>query len=90
MIVTVVRITDRARFLEIFTTIGAEKRREHGCRRAQLFFDPDDPYRAWSVFDWDTVDYEGFLADPEIPAIARQLGLQAPPVHVVAATDLEA
>jgi hypothetical protein len=31
-----------------------------------------------------------FLADPEIPAIARELGIQAPPVHVVAATELDA
>ncbi|RKN51067.1 hypothetical protein [Micromonospora endolithica] len=90
MIVTIIRITDRARFLEVFTTIGAAKRREHGCRRAQVFFDPNDAHRAWSIFDWDAKDYEGFLADPEIPALARQLGLQSPPVHVVAATDLDA
>lgn len=90
MIVAITRVTDRARFLEVFTTVGAAKRREHGCRRAQVFFDPDDPHRAWSVFDWDDEDYERFLADPEIPAIARQLGIQAPPVHVVAATDLDA
>ncbi|GAA3786411.1 hypothetical protein [Micromonospora maritima] len=90
MIVTVTRTTDRDRFLDVFTTVGAAKRREHGCRRAQVFFDPDDAHRAWSVFDWDAEDYAGFLADPEIPAIALQLGMQAPPVHVVAATDLDA
>jgi quinol monooxygenase YgiN len=90
VIVTVVRVTDPGRFLEVFETIGAEKRREHGCRSARVYFDPDDELRAWSVFDWDAEDYEGFLADPEIPAIARALGLQAPPVRAVAATELDA
>jgi hypothetical protein len=34
----------------------------------------------WSIFDWDDEDYDRFLADPEIPAIAQSLGLQGPPV----------
>jgi hypothetical protein len=34
----------------------------------------------WCSFDWDTEDYERFLADPEIPAIAQELALQGPPV----------
>ncbi|MBN6039008.1 hypothetical protein [Amycolatopsis sp. 195334CR] len=90
MVVTVASVEDPERFLAVFTTIGAEKRREHGCRSARAYFDPDDPHRVWSFFDWDQEDYEGFLADPEIPAIARELGLQAPPVHAVAAAELDA
>lgn len=89
MIVTVAKVTDLDQFLETFSTSGAEKRREHGCRGSQVFLDPDDPDRVWVAFDWDEKDYEGFLADPEIPAIARQLALQAPPLHaaLVAAHD---
>lgn len=90
MIVTIAKVVDPDRFTEVFRTIGAQKRREHGCRSARLYFDPEDPHRAWSVFDWDETDYAGFLADPEIPAIARALGIQAPPVHAVAATELDA
>jgi hypothetical protein len=90
MIITVARVTDPQRFREIFETVGSEKRREHGCRGARLYFDPDDSHRAWSVFDWDTKDYEGFLADPEVPAIARRLGLEGAPEHVVAAVELDA
>jgi hypothetical protein len=90
MIVTIARVTHPERFLRIFETIGADKRREHGCRCACVYFDPYDAYRVWSVFDWDAVDYAGFLADPEAPAIARQLGLQAQPVHVIAASELDA
>lgn len=90
MIVTVAKVTDPQRFLEVFNTVGADKRREHGCRGASAYFDPDDSHRVWSIFDWDADDYAGFLADPEIPAIAQQLGLQAPPVHAVAASKLDA
>jgi hypothetical protein len=81
MIVTVVKVADFDRFLKTFSTKGAEKRREHGSKGSQIFRDPDDPGRVWVAFDWETEDYEGFLSDPEIPAIAQELGLEAPPVH---------
>ncbi|MCV0396269.1 MAG: hypothetical protein K5872_04150 [Rhizobiaceae bacterium] len=90
MIVTIAKVTDPDWFLEIFRTVGADKRREHGCRSARVYFDPDDAHRVWSVFDWDAEDYAGFLADPEVPAIARQLGIREPPVHAVAAAELDA
>ena len=90
MIVTVARMIDPDRFVQVFETVGAEKRREHGCRGAWLYVDPEDAHRMWSVFDWDEKDYQDFLADPEIPAIARELGLEAPPVHAVAVTALDA
>ncbi len=90
MIVTVARVTDVNRFLELFRTVGADKRREHGCRSARAYIDPDDAQRVWSFFEWDAQDYDGFLADPEIPAIARELGLEAPPQHAVAAAELDA
>jgi hypothetical protein len=90
VIVTIARVTDPDRFLEVFETVGAQMRRQHGCRGARVYFDPEDAQRAWCVFDWDAKDYEEFLTDPEIPAIARELGIQAPPVHAVAATELDA
>jgi quinol monooxygenase YgiN len=90
MIVTVAKVKDPDQFLKIFRTVGADKRREHGCRSARVYIDPDDGNRLWSVFDWDEADYAKFLTDPEIPAIARQLGVQEPPVHAVAAIELDA
>ncbi len=53
MIVTIARVSDPDRFLEVFETVGAEKRREHGCRGARVYFDPDDAHRVWPVFYWD-------------------------------------
>lgn len=80
MIVTIAKVADFDQFLKTFSTKGVEKRSEYGCRGAHVFRDPDDPARVWVFFDWDTEDYESFLSDPEVPAIAQQLGLQEPPV----------
>jgi len=82
MIVTIAEVTDFDQFLRTFSTTGVEKRREHGCRGSHVFRDPDDPHRVWVFFDWDIEDYERFLADPGIPAIAQELALREPPVKV--------
>lgn len=82
MFATVAEVTDLDQFLRTFSTIGVEKRRQHGCRGAHVFRDPDDPHRVWVLFDWELEDYQGFLADPGIPAIARELALRGPPVKV--------
>ncbi|MGV0644172.1 putative quinol monooxygenase [Mycolicibacterium sp. XJ879] len=81
MIVTVAKVHDLDQFLEAFSTVGAEKRREHGCKGSRVFCDPDDSGKVWVYFDWAAEDYQRFLADPDIPAIAQQLALKEPPVH---------
>jgi quinol monooxygenase YgiN len=90
MIVTVAKVTDFEKFLDTFSTQGVDKRRRHGCKGAEVFRDPDDPNRVWAVFDWSLEDYQQFLADPEIPAIARQLALQEPPIELEAAARYDA
>ena len=81
MIVTIAKVADFDQFLKTFSTKGVEKRREHGCTGSHVFRDPDDPNRVWVFFDWKVEDYEGFLSDPDIPAIARELALLGPPVE---------
>lgn len=80
MIVIIATIVDFDQFLTTFSTVGVDKRREHGCRGPHVFRDPDDHSRVWIFFDWKDEDCERFLADPEIPALARELALRAPPV----------
>ena len=82
MIVTIAKVADFDQFLKTFSTKGAEKRKQHGCTGARVFRDPDDPNRVWVFFDWSIADYEEFLSDPEIPAIAQKLALREPPVKV--------
>lgn len=80
MIVTIANVTDFDQFLKTFSTRGVDKRREYGCKGSQVFRDPDDPNRVWIFFDWKIEDYERFLLDPQIPAIAQELALRQPPV----------
>jgi quinol monooxygenase YgiN len=82
MIVTIAEVADFDQFLKTFSTTGVEKRKEHGCKGSHVFRDPDDLNRVWVFFDWKMEDYERFLSDPEIPAIARELALREPPVKV--------
>jgi quinol monooxygenase YgiN len=80
MILATAKVTDFDQFLEMFSTRGAEKRKEHGSRHSHVFRDPEDASRVWVVADWDAADYEGFIADPEVPAIFQEAGLKGPPV----------
>lgn len=82
MIATIAHVADFDQFLRIFSTQGVEKRSEHGCKGSYVFRDPDDPNRVWVFFEWKLDDYERFLSDPEIPAIAQQLALREPPVKI--------
>jgi hypothetical protein len=90
MFVTIANVSDFDLFLRTFANEGVEKRREHGCKGAHVLRDPDDAHRVWAVFDWAQEDYEGFLADPEIPAIARKLALREPPVKVDPVAEFDA
>lgn len=90
MIVTIAEVADFDQFMATFSTRGVEKRREHGCKGACVVRDPADRDRVWVFFDWSAEDYEGFLADPEIPSIARELALLAAPVQAVPAAEFDA
>lgn len=82
MIVTIAKVADFDQFLRTFSNEGVAKRKEHGCKGAHVVRDPEDACRVWVFFEWAEEDYAGFLADPEIPAIARKLALREPPVKV--------
>jgi hypothetical protein len=80
MILVSAKVGDFDQFLQTFSTKGAEKRKEHGSKGSQIFRDPEDASRVWVLFDWEVEDYEKFIADPEVPAIFQEAGLQGPPV----------
>jgi hypothetical protein len=80
MILATTRVADFDQFLKTFSTRGAEKRKAHGSKGSQVFRDPEDASRVWVVLDWGVEDYGKFIADPEVPAIFQEAGLQGPPV----------
>ena len=79
MILATTTVEDFDRFLNIFSTTGAEKRKEHGSKGATVFRDPNEDGRVWVVFDWDLEGWQNFASDPEVPAIMQEAGHKGRP-----------
>ena len=67
------------RFLKIFSTKGAEKRKQHGSKGSTVFRDPNEDDRVWVLFDWDAEGWQKFVSDPDVPAILQEAGHQGKP-----------
>ena len=74
MLLATTQVEDFDRFMEIFTTTGAEKRKEHGSKGALVYRDPFEQDRAWVIFDWDEQGWQSFVSDPEVPPIIQAAG----------------
>jgi hypothetical protein len=74
MILATTKVEDYERFLAIFSTKGAEKRRQHGSKGATVFRDPGEDDRVWVLFDWDLEGWQSFVSDPEVPAVLQEAG----------------
>jgi hypothetical protein len=79
MILATTTVEDYDRFEKIFSTKGAEKRREHGSKGAQVFRDPNEDDRVWVLFDWNPEGWQSFVSDPEVPPIMKEAGHKGPP-----------
>jgi hypothetical protein len=79
MLLATTQVEDFDRFLEIFSTKGAEKRKQHGSKGAFVFRDPSEDNRVWAVFDWDEQGWQSFVSDPEVPPIMKEAGHKGPP-----------
>ena len=79
MLLATTQVEDFDRFKEIFSTTGAEKRREHGSKGALVFRDPNEDDRVWVIFDWDTEGWGRFASDPEVPPIMQEAGHKGRP-----------
>jgi hypothetical protein len=76
---TTSRVEDFDRWLKIFSTTSAEKRKQHGSKGSTVFRDPNEDDRVWVVFDWDEEGFQNFVSDPEVPAIFQEAGLKDKP-----------
>jgi hypothetical protein len=79
MILATTQVEDFGRFLKIFSTTGAEKRRQHGSKGAFVFRDPNEADRVWVIFDWDEKGWQSFVTDPEVPPIMKEAGHKSKP-----------
>jgi hypothetical protein len=80
MLLATTQVEDFDRFLEIFSTTGAEKRKQHGSKSALIFRDPSEDDRVWVVFDWDEQGWQSFVSDPEVPPIMKEAGHKSKPL----------
>ena len=74
MLLATTTVEDVDRFLEVFSTKGAEKRKEHGSKGATVFRDPNQDDRVWVIFDWNSEGWQSFVSDPEVPPIIKEAG----------------
>ena len=79
MLLATTTVEDFDRFETIFSTKGAEKRRQHGSKGAQVFRDPNETDRVWVLFDWDVEGFKRFASDPEVPGIMQEAGHKGRP-----------
>src|SRR6266545_3944951 len=66
MMLATTKVEDFDRFLKVFSTKGAEKRKQHGSKGATVFRDPTEADRVWVIFDWDTEGFKSFLSDDDV------------------------
>ena len=74
MILATTKIEDLDRFLDVFATLGAEKRALHGSKGSTVFRDPSEEDRVWALFDWDEAGWAAFVSDPEVLPIIKEAG----------------
>jgi hypothetical protein len=79
MLLATTTVEDFERFVEIYSTKGAEKRKQHGSKGSTVFRDPNEQDRVWAIFDWDLAGWQSFAADPEVPAIMQEAGHKGRP-----------
>ena len=76
MVLATAKIEDFDRFWNTFSTKGAEKRKQHGCKGAHVFRDPNESDRVWAIFDWDEAGWQSFTLDPRSRRSFRKPGLR--------------
>ncbi len=74
MILATTKFADWDQFWSVFSTTGAEKRAEHGCKGARVFRDEAAPESVWVAFDWDDEGWQSFVSDPSVPAVMKDAG----------------
>ena len=79
MLLATTQVEDLDRFMEVFSTKGAEKRKQHGSKGALVFRDPSEEDRVWVIFDWDGAGWQSFVSDPAVAPIMAQAGHKSKP-----------
>ena len=90
MLLATTQVEDFDRFLEVFSTKGADKRRQHGSKGAIVFRDPTETIASGSPFDWDEQGWQSFVSDPDVPPILKEAGHEGKPQAALLARSIDA
>ena len=90
MLLATTTVEDFDRFIEVFSTKGADKRKEHGSKGVLVFRDPSAEDRVWAVFDWDLDGWKSFVSDPDVLPIIREAGHKDKPQVAQLASECHA
>ena len=90
MLLATTTVEDFDRFTNVFSTKGAEKRKQHGSKGALVFRDPNEEDRVWVIFDWDLDGWKSFASDPEVPPIMQEAGHKGRPQVAVRGGSFDA
>lgn len=88
MMLATTRVQDFDRWMKIFSTTSADKRKQHGSKGAIVFRDPTETDRVWVLFDWDEQGWKNFASDPEVPPMLKEAGHKEKPQIAVLAERL--
>jgi hypothetical protein len=90
MLLATTQVEDVERFIKVFSTEGAAKRRLHGSKGSTVFRDPSEADRVWAIFDWDAEGWKRFVSDPEVPPILQAAGHKGKPQAAMLIGEFEA
>jgi Protein of unknown function (DUF3764). len=74
MLLATTTVEDFDRWMNVFTTTSADKRKKYGSKGAMIFRDLNEADRVWVVFDWDQEGWKNFVSDPEVPPMLKAAG----------------
>ena len=90
MFLATTTVEDFDRWMKVFSTTSAEKRKQHGSKGSLIFRDPQQADRVWVIFDWDEKGFQSFASDPEVPALLKEAGHKSRPQTLALAGSLAA
>lgn len=90
MFLATTTVEDYDRWMKVFSTTSAAKRKAHGSKGSLVFRDPQQADRVWVIFDWDEQGFRNFASDPDVPAILKEAGHTSRPVTLAIAATLGA
>jgi hypothetical protein len=89
MMLATTRVQDFDRWMKVFSSTSAEKRKHHGSKGALVFRDPTETDRVWVLFDWNEEGWKNFASDPEVPPMLKDAGHKEKPQIAALAVTLD-